>query len=184
MKNVTAFFFALLLTACGAFSYDTVQDFYIAKDIKSTLLPPAVFAGEAKYIQSITAFYKDTQKTLTGIVSLSTEKMQVIALADMVRLLTITYDGASLAAEVSPLLPGNNIRPEYILADIQLIYFPLAALQGSLPQRMRLEDSPGQRVLYADGEKIVVISYTDKKIRFENLERLYAYEVTALEGVE
>lgn len=66
---------------------------------------------------------------------------------DGLSLFNLRYDGQLLVSEKSPLLPAN-LPPEWILMDLQLIYWPAEEIQKILPFGWHLDTSTDQRTLY------------------------------------
>lgn len=88
---------------------------------------------------------------------------QRIAMAGLTKegagLFNLTYDGKKIVSDKSPLLP-NSVSPEFIIADLQLVYWPVAVLQKSLEASpWRLEADKNHRRLYYQGNKRVDVTY-------------------------
>jgi hypothetical protein len=86
---------------------------------------------------------KDGSMTIVGLNSLG------------IRLFTLRYDGARVAAETAPAMQAP-LMPERLLADLQLVFWPLASLEKPMREAgwQLSEPSPGTRRLRR-GEQLV-----------------------------
>jgi hypothetical protein len=185
--NRTTFFliftiFIAFLGGCKAHGVRPAQRFFVSEGIQARLLPTSAFRGEQTIVQEIRTFYGGSDRSLTGIVKLSSQAMQVIILADMARLMTVDYGPGGIKYEFSPLIPASAIEPEYVLFDIQLTYFPAEAINKNLPDGMSFLEEGGVRVLYRDEKKIVEITRHGDTLEFVNHERSYSYKIKRLEN--
>lgn len=119
------------------------------------LAPPAA-AGEHAVSQVVRAAVGSREMTLSCVVSVKDGAMSVIGLnAVGVRLFTIDYDGKQMRVEKSFAAP-DAITPDRLIADLQLVYWPLPALQGALQGAgfKVSEPAPGTRRL-RDGDRLI-----------------------------
>jgi hypothetical protein len=77
---------------------------------------------------------------------------------DGLSLFNLTYDGNTVVSDKSPLLP-ETVNPEFIITDLQLVYWPIAELQKKLPVGWRLEEGGKKRFLYISDKKQVEVNY-------------------------
>jgi hypothetical protein len=95
------------------------------------LLPPASYGGSAHVTQILNAAYGEREASLQCVLDIGPQSLSVVGLtATGQRVFTLKYDGATLDAERSPFAP-TEIAPERILADLELAYWPLPALQAA-----------------------------------------------------
>jgi hypothetical protein len=73
-------------------------------------------------------------------------------------LFNVNYDGKIFSLDKSPLLPAN-FSPEYIIKDLQLVYWSPVELQKLLPLHWRLEADNKHRRLYYNNELRVEVDY-------------------------
>lgn len=177
----------LFLTACAGGTLNQSTDFYMTGRIQSKLMPPSVFKGATTYSQVLQSTYDGKTNTVTSVMTLSPERMRLIGFSDAARLFTITYDGDQIDSEFSALIPLKKIHPAYILADIQLIYYPAAGIREYLPAGIKMTEQKTQkgmvREVFSGDKKIIRITYDDAtvfapRVEFENLERAYSYVIT------
>ncbi|WP_345865169.1 DUF3261 domain-containing protein [Shewanella algae] len=105
---------------------------------------------------------------LISQLELQPQQMTVVGLAPLGQaLFTLIYDGHTLTSEQSVLL-GNEFKAEYLLALLQLIYWPEEKLNAYLDgARVKLEDCAAVlcRVLLSnDNRELIRISYSSPDI--------------------
>jgi hypothetical protein len=98
--------------------------------------PPALAAPDAlsprNASQVIHAAYGARAMTMRTAIQLDAAGLKVVGVtATGQRLFTVGWDGKSVTAEKSALVP-DNVDPKRVLADVQLALWPLAALQETL----------------------------------------------------
>jgi len=167
-----------LFFGCSNDNNSNPLKFYIANGVETQLMPTTMFTEEKSLIIEMAVSHNNRTNTMTSAVHLSPEQLKVIAFSDFVRLFTITYDGETIDAEYSNLLRTYPIRPAYILSDIQLIYYPFAALEKHLPTVLTVLEQENFRLISQDGQEIIRIDYEEQQIRLENFERQYAYNIS------
>lgn len=102
---------------------------------------------------------------LLGQMDLGPERLTLIGLAPLGQaLFSLDYDGARLQSKQSLLL-GDEFRAEYLLALMQLMYWPLDSINASLKGGALVQEPCKQvlcRVLYPDdsSEQILSIDYS------------------------
>jgi hypothetical protein len=88
------------------------------------------------------------------------------------RAMTIDWHEGQLAVERAPWLP-EAVRPENILADLVLAYWPETALRRVLAgTNLSLTSGPGERVVRRDGHELVVVRYDGNRDPFSGAVRL------------
>ncbi len=125
------------------------------------LMPMAPPVGPSRrVVQQITAQWPDRTETVLCVLELDKQRIAMAGLTnDGLSLFNLTYDGKKNLADKSPLLP-DSVAPEFIITDLQLVYWPVAVLQKSLHgSAWRLEVDSGHRRLYYQGNKTVEVNY-------------------------
>jgi Protein of unknown function (DUF3261) len=124
------------------------------------LIPMASPIGPARRIvQQITAVWSDRQETLLCVIELDKHHIAIAGLSNEgISLFNLSYDGKTLKLDKSPLLPVT-FSPEFIIKDLQLVYWPQSALQKILPRQWRLEADDHHRHLYHNNERRVDVDY-------------------------
>ena len=125
------------------------------------LMPMAPPVGPSRrVVQQITAQWPDRKETMLCVLELDKQRIAIAGLTnDGLSLFNLTYDGKTIVADKSPLLP-DSVAPEFIIADFQLVYWPIAVLQESLQgSAWRLEVDTNHRRLYYQGNKAIEVNY-------------------------
>lgn len=92
------------------------------------VLPPASYGGRVQAEQRLTLSRQGSVSTLQCYVEISPEKITLVgATALGQRVLSLTMDSAGLHVESAP-----QGAPEQVLRDLQLVGWPLAALQQAV----------------------------------------------------
>lgn len=126
------------------------------------VLPPASYGGTASAEQVLTLSREGGSTTLQAFVTVAPEKITVVgATALGQRVMTLAYDAAGLHAEGAGAAEPRN---EQILRDLQLVSWPLAALQGAVAgSHWRIEEPrAGLRQLWRDETLATEIHYAGK----------------------
>jgi hypothetical protein len=142
----------LLLALAGCAS----QPSQPAAEAARPLLPPDTLGREVVVNQVVRASIGTRHLTFNCVVTVKQGAMTVIGLnATGLRLFTVRYDGAGVQTEKARDVPPL-FEPEQLLADLQLVFWPLAALQPRLQQAgwQVSEPAPGTRRLQR-GEQLI-----------------------------
>ncbi|MGZ5016287.1 MAG: DUF3261 domain-containing protein [Methylobacter sp.] len=143
----------LWLSGCALMQSEPVTD-------KPELMPIARPLGPARRIvQQINAVWADRQKSLLAVLELDANHIAMAGLSnDGLSLFNLSYDGHAIVSDKSPLLP-ESVNPEFIISDLQLVFWPLAELQKILPADWRLEAAQNKRIVTVGNNKQVEINY-------------------------
>jgi hypothetical protein len=121
------------------------------------LAPP--LGPERRIVQQLTAHWPGREETLLCVLELDSRRIAMAGLTqDGLSLFNLTYDGKTLEADKNPLVP-ETLVPELIVADLQLVYWPLDSVRKQLPKGLKLEAGPGIRRLSDDGKPLTEIHY-------------------------
>ena len=147
---------ALALSACASAPRGTTTS------PPRPLAPPAA-AGEQAVSQVVRAGADSRELTLSCVVSVKDGVMSVVGLNTIgVRLFTMTYDGTQVRVEKSSGIP-DAITPDRLLADLQLVYWPMPQLRDTLlPAGFEVsEPAPGTRKLRYRGRLVAEVHYAN-----------------------
>lgn len=112
-----------------------------------------------RIVQQINADWDDREESLLAVLELDAKHIAMAGLSnDGLSLFNMTYDGNTVVFDKNPLLP-ESFSPEFIITDLQLVYWPIAVLQKKLPAEWRLEEADNKRFLYVMNKKQVEINY-------------------------
>jgi len=155
MRAISSLFVCLLLSACAAASrpVDTVV---VAPGVVLALPAPAELLRTVDVIQLVTARHGDDVFVFEGRLSVGPGGLRLVGTDAMGRrAMDIAWNGGCLTVERASWLP-ERVRPENVLADIVLIYWPEAAVRRGL-RGATLETGPGARTIIADGRAVIAI---------------------------
>lgn len=144
--------------------------------------PSAV--GDRTVSQVVRGAVGDRVITMNCVVSVKGNEMSVVGLNAMgVRLFTMRYDGKSVSAEKSLGLP-EDFRPEWLIADLQFVFWPLTSLVGPLREAgfEISEPAPGTRRLRGADRLIAEAHYVGNdpwsgRAWLVNLEHGYSLQI-------
>jgi hypothetical protein len=136
----------------------------LAETSPMPLFPLAPPQGQARRIvQQLTALWPGREETLLCVLELDSRQIAMAGLTlDGLSLFDLSYDGKTLHADKNPLVP-KTLVPELIIADLQLVYWPLDSLQKMLPKDLKLEAGPGFRRLFGHGQPLVEVRYLSQE---------------------
>jgi len=119
------------------------------------LVTPASLGGERVVNQVVRGAFGARELTFNCVVTVKDGAMTLVGMNSLgVRLFTIRYDGKAVQSETTPALQG--LMPERLLADMQLVFWPLASLEKPMHEAgwQVSEPSPGVRRL-RHGEQLI-----------------------------
>jgi len=139
------------------------------------------FAVEAE--QRVTAQYGDDRQVFEAHLSVARNRLLLIAFDPFGRrLFTLSEDG-TLQFAAQPDLPAA-LRPENVLADIALVYWPEPAIARGLPTGVRITEHDNHRSISVGGREIIDVDYDRSSDRawprvahYRNLALGYALEI-------
>jgi hypothetical protein len=148
---------ALLLGGCATPRADVPGRPASAEATSSArpLVAPAA-AGDHVVSQVVRGAIGAREMAINCVVTVKGNEMSVVGLNALgVRLFTLRYDGVTVHSEKSFAVP-DQLTPERLLADLQLVYWPLASLEPPLRAAgFSVSDgAPGTRRL-RQGERLV-----------------------------
>jgi len=133
--------------------------------------------------QLITAHYGDRVQVFQAYVSVSPEKITLIALDPFGnRALTVTATDDGIHTEAAPIVP-SVLHPENILADLAIVYWPASAVRHRLAgTSASLYDDQRERKISVDDREVVHVIYESphedswaKRAHLHNI--AYGYEL-------
>lgn len=111
-------------------------------------LAPDTLGASVQARQEVIATRGGEQHSLQVALKVDAASLTMIGLSPLgQRLFTLTWDGqdARLVTHIENL---EGIDPEWILADLQMTYWPLAPLRTALPQDLHLTEHGSARALW------------------------------------
>jgi hypothetical protein len=155
MKNALALF-ALALAGCASHPSTSTPG-----EAARPLVAPATLGAERAANQIVRGALGQRDVTLTCVVTVKDGMMSVVGLSAMgVRVFTIRYDGQNTSVDNSMPVPPQ-LTTERMLADLQLVYWPLQALEPTLRGAgWEVSDpAPGTRRLRRDARIVAEVHY-------------------------
>ena len=153
MKSV-AFLSLVLLAACASRSAPPPGSVMVAPGVQFALPMPSTLGREVEAVQLVSARHGADTFTFEGHLSVTRERV-LLAGTDGFgqRLMEISWDGKTVSAQKAAFLP-DTLRPENVLADVMLIYWPEAAVRAGLGGAA----FEGGRVV-RDGKELVAVEH-------------------------
>ena len=149
---------SLLLAGCAAAPPQPA-----AAPEQPPLLPPASLGAPHEAQQILRAAFGEHEATLRCVVRATPEHIELIALTALgQRAMSVDWNGRDWKVESAPMVP-TAMRPEWLVADLQLALWPLASLQAAYrPAGWDVSDpGGGVRRLRHDGKLVAEVHYAD-----------------------
>ncbi|HKE44761.1 MAG TPA: DUF3261 domain-containing protein [Steroidobacteraceae bacterium] len=124
-------------------------------------LPPSTLGATRSANQRLRAAYGDQEISLDCVVNVDADHLTVIGLLPGgPRVFTVEYDGKQVSEQKSSGVP-EALRPELLLNDLQLTFWPRAALQTALQNTAWrvTEPDPRTRRLTRDAKLVAEVHY-------------------------
>lgn len=126
------------------------------------LVPPAVLGSDRVVNQVVRGAFGARELTFNCVVTVKDGAMTLVGLNSLgLRLFTVRYDGKAVQSEITPAMQGP-FMPERLLADLQLVFWPLASLEKPMREAgwQLSEAAPGLRRLRHGGQLIAEAHYS------------------------
>ncbi|MCH1919512.1 DUF3261 domain-containing protein [Shewanella sp. A3A] len=126
----------LLLSGCQSLQQSSDNCVALSEQVQQCLAPlPWSASGQplvTELLQQLSVDRADSHHELTSSLEFTPTQMTVVGIAPLGQaLFTVQYDGSTLTSQQSLLL-GDNFRPDYLMAMLQLIYWPQTMLDKSI----------------------------------------------------
>jgi hypothetical protein len=156
--------FGFILLALGACAHGPIESrdnlVFIAPDVTMLLPHPSELSRSFESTQLVTAHYGDQVYAFEGHVSVTHGRFLMVGLDSFGRrAMTITWTDSAITYERAPWLP-SQLRPQNILADMVLMYWPEHMVRQALSvSHCTLSTGPNWRSVMQDGHEIIHIEY-------------------------
>ena len=188
----------LLLCACTTMSVDeatqnvaTYNVVQIAPNVSLFMPSPADLGHSVEATQLVTAHYGDQTFAFEAHINATPERFLLIGLDLMGRkLMTIDWTKDKISYATAPWVPAQ-LRPENILADIVLLYWPDSVVKTALAKSSgKLVTASGVRTIMSGNKQIWQATYESKpkddpwsgQLHYHNL--AWGYDFTVQSTVE
>ncbi|RDX36990.1 DUF3261 domain-containing protein [Kangiella sp. HD9-110m-PIT-SAG07] len=175
----------LFLTACTTHYTSQQNNVLIANQVQFNLLSTIPFKNGLTLTQSATVTYQDESQDLIFHTEIRDQTLTMVGLTPTgTRLFTIvTQEGNIRADGFSSIV--DNIKPEYLLADMQLSLWPISQLRSNIQGASLEEPDPLTRQLTNGNKPLVSIYYSEAQhyqgyIEFTHHQRDYNLILTPL----
>lgn len=121
-------------------------------------LPPAALPTPMALQQRLTFSHGQRTQTVDALVESDASATRVVVHAQGQVALRLDWDGNELQQQRASWLPAA-LDGERVLNDLQLAYWPLAAIRAALPDGWSASEHEGERSLDKDGVRIVSIRH-------------------------
>ena len=133
-------------------------------------LSPASFGSSVSLVQRLVvrqlpdaARLRDgteaAEQSMDAQVEIDPGSVRLAAFAMNQRVLLLQWNGRDLRVERHPMLP-DAVDAAHVLRDVQLVYWPLAAVAAALPPGWAVSDDAARRSLSFEGQAQVLIDYS------------------------
>lgn len=148
-------------------------------------LPPAALGAELALAQRISVVRAAERQGFDALLEADATEVRVAAVALGRRVASLRWDGAALEADVAAQVPPA-ITAQRILTDVQLAWWPAAAVRAGLPPGYTLDDTADTRAVLRGGTPVVTLRYEGqppawRRVTLEHLERGYTLEIDSVE---
>lgn len=156
--------FAALLTAvvvgCAATRDQPATSAGIGAGLQFVIPDPSELGQSVDVAQRITARYRDRTIVFEGRLTTSPEELRLVGIdAFGRRALSIVWDGDYFSFDSAPWVP-DTLKPENILADIAIVYWPEEAVsRGLAGSGATLHVDERERSISMRGIDIITVTY-------------------------
>jgi hypothetical protein len=153
-----AIFCLLALSACA-----TAPRTPVADTATLPLAKPATLGSSREITQILRGAFGPREVTLQCVVNATADNMTIVGVTPLgLRAFTIKYDGEHVDAQRAPQVP-EFFKPEQLINDLQLVFWPLPALQKTLAgtEWRVTEPHVGTRRLHRGDRLIAEVHYAD-----------------------
>lgn len=181
--------FCLALALAGCSLQPQVPVVYLSGLHKIELPLPRELGRTVSLEQRVTAEFRGDVNDMLVALDVAAEEVRMVALTPFgAKLFSVFYQPPLIETEVSPLLE-KRVKPEYILADLMLAYWPTEVLRGYLNRAGLSIDDNGSnlRVISLSDTAVIRVEYGDGDDRlksgvvYHNIKRDYRLTMQTLE---
>ncbi|MFA9440377.1 DUF3261 domain-containing protein [Uliginosibacterium sp. sgz301328] len=151
---------ALLLPVLAACSFAPTRPY--PGDAPYFALPPASLGRELSLQQQLRFVSPNGgDRTLDAYLEADAAAVRLAAMVSGQTAMRIIWDGNDLTSQRADWLP-KTVDAAAVLSDLQLVYWPLPALQAALAPGWSLEDDASSRRLVQGGEVVIEVHYSER----------------------
>jgi hypothetical protein len=121
-------------------------------------LAPASLGRELALSQRVTVVRGEERRSFDAQLEVDAKAVRIAAVAMGQTIATLSWDGTSLEQQVSThVLPA--VTASRILSDVQLAWWPVAAIRAGLPAGYVLEEGAASRAVTQNGAPFASVAY-------------------------
>ncbi len=170
-----------LATAIGC-SHVSSQAVAAALATPALRLPPSALPRPLSLQQRLTFVHGERRETVDAMVESDGAGTRLVIHAQSQVALRLDWDGKDLMQQRAPWLPAA-LDGERVLTDLQLVYWPLAAISAALPQGWTLAEEGGRRVLRKGDGVVATVEYPQpRRARLEQRALGYTLDIESSEA--
>ena len=124
------------------------------------LVAPSTLGASRTVNQIVRGAFGEREMTINCVVTVKDGVMTIVGVSAMgIRIFTMKYDGKSTSIDNTLPIPAQ-LTPERLLADFQLVFWPLEALQKPLAASgWQVSEATGTRRLRRDTHLVAEVHY-------------------------
>ena len=171
----------LLLAGCATPQARVAQRQSVAASMPVLRLPPSALPGPLALQQRLAFRHGDRSDTVDALVENDARNTRLVIHAQGQVALRLEWDGKQLTQKRAPWLPAA-LDGERVLSDLQLVFWPINAIEASLPAGWSLREESGRRVLRQNEAIIATVDYPQAlEARLEQRALGYTLDITSSE---
>ena len=172
-----------LATAIGC-SHVSSQAATTALATPSLRLSPSALPQPLSLQQRLTFVHGERRETVDAMVESDADGTRLVIHAQGQVALRLDWNGKALRQQRAPWLPAA-LDGERVLTDLQLVYWPVAAISAALPQGWTLAEEGGGRVLRKGDEVVATVDYPQPQhARLEQHALGYTLDIESSEAAQ
>ena len=121
-------------------------------------LLPSALPQPLSLEQRLTFVHGNRRDTVDAMVESDADGTRLVIHAQGQVALRLDWDGKDLHQQRAPWLP-TALDGERVLTDLQLVYWPMAAISAALPAGWTLAEESGRRLLRKDDAVVATVEY-------------------------
>ena len=146
-------------------------------------LPPSALPQTLSLQQRLTFTHGKRHDIVDAMVESDAEGTRLVIHAQGQVALRLDWDGKVLKQQRAPWLPAA-LDGERVLTDLQLVYWPVAAISAALPAGWTLSEIGDRRELHKDGAVVATVEYPQPlHARLEQRALGYVLDIESSEAV-
>jgi len=146
-------------------------------------LPPSALPQPLSLQQRLTFTHGKRHDIVDAMVESDAEGTRLVIHAQGQVALRLDWDGKVLKQQRAPWLPAA-LDGERVLTDLQLVYWPVAAISAALPAGWTLSEIGDRRELHKDGAVVATVEYPQPlHARLEQRALGYVLDIESSEAV-